>query len=282
MDRRLFKAEGLDASFVATTGVVLVRAAIAKELDFVPISAGGAEAILKGAPLVFVVGQSLISQWTIMTAPGIKRVEDLKGKTLGLGRPGAADYSEFVLVLGKFFKMKPGRDYKVVSFAGENERIEALLNGSIQGAALSFPHAARVEKEGMRVLVRTGDHLPRLGGAFLTHRDLVRERRDTAKRFIRAIARAADYIRANQKSTVEVIQKYFDIADASLAESIYRQVHDQYSPDIPPNLLQDLFESRATPELGWPAGKALPDVEPFVARDLLNETLKEIAGKSGR
>jgi ABC-type nitrate/sulfonate/bicarbonate transport system substrate-binding protein len=37
MDKGFFKGEGLDAAFIATTGGVLVRAAIAKEIEFVPI-----------------------------------------------------------------------------------------------------------------------------------------------------------------------------------------------------------------------------------------------------
>src|SRR5919112_6159462 len=80
IDKGLFKAEGLDASFIAATAGVLVRATIAKEIEFTPIPGGGSEAMLKGAPLVFFVGQSLISQWTLTTTPDIKRVEDLKGK----------------------------------------------------------------------------------------------------------------------------------------------------------------------------------------------------------
>ncbi len=60
VDRGLFKAEGLDASFIAATAGVLVRATIAKEIEFTPIPGGGSEAMLKGAPLVFFVGQSLI------------------------------------------------------------------------------------------------------------------------------------------------------------------------------------------------------------------------------
>jgi SAM-dependent methyltransferase len=75
----------------------------------------GSEAMLKGAPLVFFVGESLVSQWTLTTTPDIKRVEDLKGKTLGLGRPGSADYSEMVITLGKEFNMQPGKDYKVIN-----------------------------------------------------------------------------------------------------------------------------------------------------------------------
>jgi len=154
--------------------------------------------------------------------------------------------------------------------------VAALINKSIQGAILSFPHAARAEKEGMKILIKTGDYIPRLGGTFIAHKDFVKEKRDVTKRFIRAMVRANDYVKANKKGTIDVIQKYFDIKDAALADGIYNQVQNAFGPDIPHDLLKELFESRTTPELGWPAGKPLPDIEQFVVRDLLNETLKEM------
>src|SRR5499425_325930 len=279
IDKSLFKAEGLDADFIAAQAGVLVRAGIAKEIEFVPIPGGGSEAMLKGAPLVFIVGESLISQWTITTTPDIKRVEDLKGKTIGLERPGQAAYTEAVVVLGKFFKMEPGKDYKVITFTSETDRVAALVNKSIQAAILSFPHAARAEKAGMKIMVKTGDYIPRLGGTFITHRDVIKEKRDVTKRFIRAMAKANDYVKSNKPGTLEVIQKYFEIQDAGLAEGIYKQVANAFGPEIPNELLMDLFQSRTTPELGWPAGKPLPDIEQFVARDLLNEVFKEMGRK---
>ena len=281
IDKGFLKAEGLDANFIAATAGVLVRATIAKEIEFTPIPGGGSEAMLKGAPLVFFVGESLVSQWTLTTTPDIKRVEDLRGKTLGLGRPGSADYSEMVITLGKHFNMQPGKDYKVISFTGEPDRVAALIQGSIQGGILSFPHAARAEKEGMKILIRTGDYIPRLGGTFLTHKDFIKEKRDAVKRFTRGMIKATDYIKANKKGTTEVIEKYFEIKDAKIVESIYNQVYDKYSPEMPPNLIKDLFESRTTPELGWPQGKPLPDLEQFVDRSIVNEVLKEMGRKPG-
>lgn len=279
MDKGFFKGEGLDAEFIATTAGVLVRAAIAKEIEFVPIPGGGSEAMLKGAPLVFIVGESLISQWTITTQPELKQVEDLKGKTIGLERPGQAAYTEAVVVLGKFFKMEPGKDYKVITFNAETDRVAALINRSIQAAILSFPHAARAEKAGMKILVKTGDYIPRLGGTFIAHRDLLKEKRDVTKRFIRAMVKANDYVKANKQGTIDVIQKYFEIKDTGLAEGIYKQVANAFGPEVPHDLLMELFQSRTTPELGWPAGKPLPDIEQFVARNLLNEVLKEMGRK---
>jgi NitT/TauT family transport system substrate-binding protein len=279
IDKGFLKAEGFDANFITATAGVLVRATIAKEIEFSPIPGGGSEAMLKGAPLIFFVGESLISQWTLTTLPEIKRVEDLRGKTLGLGRPGSADYSEIVIVLGKRFNMQPGKDYKVISFTGEPDRIAALIKGSIQGGVLSFPHAARAEKEGMKILLRTGDYLPRLGGTFLTHKDLIKEKRDMVKRFTRGMVKAEDYVKANKKGTMEVIQKYFEIPDAKVVESIYNQVYDKFSPEMPPDLMRDLFESRTTPELGWPQGKPLPELDQFVDRSIVNEVLKEMGRK---
>ncbi len=281
IDKGFLKAEGLDANFIAATAGVLVRATIAKEIEFTPIPGGGSEAILKGAPLVFFVGESLISQWTLTTTPDIKRVEDLRGKTLGLGRPGSADYSEMVITLGKHFNMQPGKDYKVISFTGEPDRVAALIQGSIQGGILSFPHAARAEKEGMKILMRTGDYIPRLGGTFLTHKDFIKEKRDVVKKFTRGMIKATDYIKENKKGAMEVIQKYFEIKDAKIVENIYNQVYDKYSPEMPPNLIKDLFESRTTPELGWPPGKPLPDLDQFVDRSIVNEVLKEMGRKPG-
>ena len=50
---------------------------------------------------------------------------------------------------------------------------------------------------------------------------------------------------------------------------------------MPPDLIKDLFESRTTPELGWPQGKPLPDLNQFVDRSIVNEVLKEMGRTPG-
>ena len=282
MDKGFFKEEGLDATYVAMTGKALVNAGIAQNVNFIPIPGGGSVAALKGAPIVYIVGQSMISQWTITSPKSIKSVKGLKGKTLGLGRPGSADYDEAEIVLSQHFGMEAGRDYKVISFRGEPERIAGLINGDIQGAALSFPHAARAKSKGFKVLIKTGTYLPRLGGAFWTHKDYLKKNRATAKKFIKAIAKAEAYMRTNKKGTVDVIAKYFAMKDRKLAEGVYEEVYDQYSPELSKDLLKNLFLSRVKRLIkkgSWPKDKPLPDLEKFVARDLLTETLKEIGYK---
>ena len=279
MEKGFFKREGLDASYVAMTGKALVNAGMGGAIDFVPIPGGGSQAILKGAPIVYLVGESLISQWAIVVNPEIKTVQDLKGKTLGYGRPGGADYDEGEMTLGEFFNMNVGRDYKVISFQGEPERLAALIAGSIQGGLLSFPWAAKSQVAGFRILLKTGDYLPRVGGTFWVTKKYLKNNRATAKKFIKAIARAEQYLATNKEGSVPVIQKYFGIKKKSEAGYIWDTVHDQYGPDIPANLLLKLFQSRVRrmQRAGlWPKDKPTPNPEQYVARKLLNETLREI------
>ncbi len=99
------------------------------------------------------------------------------------------------------------------------------------------------------------------------------------KRFTRGLIKAEDYIKSNKKGTMEVIQKYFEIPDAKVVESIYNQVYDKFGPEMPPDLIRDLFESRTTSELGWPKGKPLPNLDQFVDRSLVDEVLKEMGRK---
>lgn len=279
MDKGFFKREGLDAKYIAMSGKALLNAGIAKNIDFVPIPGGGSVAALRGAPIIYIVGQSLISQWTITTPKSIKTVKDLKGKTLGLGRPGSADYDEVEIVLATHFGMEVGRDYKVISFRGEPERIAALINGDIQGGAITFPHAARAKVKGFKILLRTGDYLPRIGGSFWTHKDYLKNNRATVKSFIKAIAKAEQYMITNKEDTVSVIQKYFAMEDRRVAEGVYEEIFDQYGPDLPEVLVAKLFNSRVQRMIkrgNWPKDKKLPDLNQFIARDLIRETLREM------
>lgn len=279
MERGFFKKEGLDAKWISLTGKALVTAGMGGSVEFVPIPGGGSQAVLSGAKLVFVCGQSLISQWAIVTTPEIKTVADLKGKVIGYGRAGAADYDEGEITLSQFFGMNVGRDYKVISFQGETERVAALINGSIKGALLSFPHAAKAQVAGFKILLKTGQYLPRVGGSFWVTEEYYAKNKDTVKSFIRAIAGASQYLAHNKEGSVPVLQQYFAIDDPKEAGYIWDGIHDQFGPDIPAALFRQLFEGRVDRMKArgmWPKDKPVPDTEKLIARDLLSPTLREM------
>jgi NitT/TauT family transport system substrate-binding protein len=278
MDKGFYKAEGLDARFVAMTGKALVTAGLSGNIDFVPIPSGGAQAALSGAEIRYVVGESLKSQWVIIAKPEIKAVEDLKGKVLGYGRAGSADYDEGATVLARFFKMQAGKDYKVISFQGEPERIAALINGDVQGGLVSAPHAAKAKAAGLKVLIRTGDYLPRAGGTIWATKAYLDKNPDTVRKFVRAIAKAVMYFRDDRAGSIPVLREHLGIQSDEEAGLIWDDLHNTFGAELPPDLFREIFESRRLDMIAegtWPKDKPLPDPEGFVARNLLETTLKE-------
>jgi ABC-type nitrate/sulfonate/bicarbonate transport system substrate-binding protein len=279
MDHGFFKQEGLDATWVELTGRALVTATLSGNADFAPIPSGGAQAALRGAKIKYVVGESLRSQWVIVVPKSITKVQDLRGKTLGYGRQGAADYDEGAAVLRRAFKMEVGKDYKVISFQGESDRIAALINGDIQGALISIPHAVKAESAGMHILIRTGDYIPRAGGAVWTMEKFVNDNPQTTKKFIRAIAKAVTYFRANKEGSVKTLKSYMGIKSDAEAGAVWEQLKDAFGAELPPDLFAEIIQSRVQTMKAarqWPEGKPAPDPEQFVTRQLLDSTLKEM------
>jgi ABC-type nitrate/sulfonate/bicarbonate transport system substrate-binding protein len=279
MDQGYYKAEGLDASFISLTGKGLVTGALAGSVDFVPIPSGGAQAALSGAEIRYFVGESLKSQWLFVSRPNIGKVEELKGKIIGYGRAGAADYDEGAAVLRRAFHMEVGKDYKVISFQGEPERIAALINGDIDAALISVAHAPRALNAGMKLLVHTGDYIQRAGGTFWTLKAYSDKHPDTIKKMIRAIARGVMYYRDNRDGSIKTLKEHLGLDNDKDAGIVWDQTHNTYGAELPPEQFREIFESRRLDMIAakqWPADKPLPDPEQFLLRSLLDPTLKEM------
>jgi ABC-type nitrate/sulfonate/bicarbonate transport system substrate-binding protein len=278
MDKGFFKEEGLDARFVELAGRPLMTAGLTGNVDFIPIPSGGANAVLTaGAPLRYIVNQSLKPQWIIVAKPEFKKVEDLKGKTLGYARVGAADYDEGATTLDRFFNMKVGRDYKVIQFQGEPERIAALSNGDIAAALVSVPRAYQARQAGFNVILRTGDYLPRAGGAFWTTDAYYEKNPETVKKFIRAIAKGVMYFRDHKQESYATMKAHLGVQNNAEAGVLWDELHNTFAAELPHDLYREIFESRRLDLIAagqWPKDKPLPDPERYLARAMLDGTLK--------
>jgi ABC-type nitrate/sulfonate/bicarbonate transport system substrate-binding protein len=280
LDKGLFSAEGLDVSLVELDPKTQVTAVLSGNLDCAPIPSGGAQAALSGAKITYIVGQSLKSQWTIVTRKDINNPQDLKGQVFGYGQPGSSDHDELEAVLHRFFHMDAGKDYKVIAFQGQPERIAALVNDNIQAAGLTVPHAAVAAQVGLKVLLRTGDYIPRAGGTIWCSADFVQKNPETVKKIIRAIAKAVMYFRDNKQGSIAALQHHVgSINSDAEAGLIWDEVHNTFGAELPPDLFREIFESRRLTMIAarqWPQDKPLPDPEQFLARNLLDPTLEDM------
>jgi ABC-type nitrate/sulfonate/bicarbonate transport system substrate-binding protein len=279
MDRGFYKEEGLDARFVSLTGGALVKAALTGAVDFIPIPSGGAQAALSGADIRYVVGESLKSQWLIAARPEINKPEELKGKIIGYGRVGAADYDEGAAVMLRAFKMQVGKDYKVISFQGETERIAALINGDIQGALISVPHAPKALNAGMKILVRTGDYIQRAGGSIWARKAYIDQNPEVPAKLIRAIAKAVMFYRTDKAGSIPILKNHLGIDNDKDAGIVWDQTYNTFGAELPKELFHEIFESRRQTMIAakqWTTDKPLPDPEQWLMRAVLEKTLKDM------
>src|SRR3954469_5199234 len=278
MDKGFFREEGLDARWIELQGRPMITAGLTGNLDFVPIPSGGANAVLTAnAPLRYIVNQSLKPQYIIVAKPEVKTAEDLKGKTLGYARVGAADYDEGATTLERFFNMTVGRDYKVIHFQGEPERIAAMANGDITGALVSVPRAYMAKQAGFNVLLRTGDYLPRAGGTFWSTEEFFQKNPETVKKFIRAIAKGVMYFRDHKEDSYATMKAHLGVQSNEEASVLWDELHNTFAAELPADLYREIFESRRLDLIAagqWPKDKPLPDPEQYLARDVLEGTLK--------
>jgi NitT/TauT family transport system substrate-binding protein len=285
MDKGFFKDEGLDARFVELAARPMMTAGLSGNVDFIPIPSGGAQAVLSGAKLRYVVGQSLKPQWIIVSRSDIKKVEDLRGKTIGYARVGAADYDEGATTLDRFFNLKVGRDYKVISFQGEPERMAAMINGDIAAALVSVPRAYAAKQAGFNVLLRTGDYLPRVGGTFWSTEEYFTKNPEAVKKFIRAIAKGVMYYRDNKAGSIPSMKLHLGVQSDEEAGVLWDELRNTFGAELPPELFREIFESRRLDMIAanqWPGEKPLPDPEQYLARALLDSTLKEMGYVSAK
>ena len=279
LERGFFKKEGLDVTLVKLAPSPLKVAGLSGQVDFIPIPTPAALAALHGAPVVFLVGQSLSSQWEIIADKSIAKPEDLKGKTVAYGQPGGASYDEGERTLSEFFHMVPGKDYKVISFQAQPDQLAALIKGDVQAALLTTAEAVKAQKAGFKVLLTTSTYLPRIGGEFWTMRPFVEKHPEATKAFMKAIAEAIMYIRTNKEGTMPIFKTYLGIDDPQEQSLLWDSIHDGYDATLPPKLFKEIFEARRREMISmgqWPKDKPLPDVETFVARKMLSEALDEV------
>ena len=279
MDRGFYKQEGLDATFVTLNGKAQVTAGMSGAIDFSAIVSGGAQASLAGAELRYVVGQALRSHWIFISKPSLNKPEDLRGKTLGYGRAGSADYDEGAAVLLRFFKMSPGKDYKVISLQAEPDRVAALINGSIDAGLVTIPHAPAALAAALKVLMRLGDYLQRAGGTLWTNKAFADKNPEAIPRFVRAIARAVMDYRTNKAGSLATLKEHLGINNEKDAEIVWEQTRGTYGAELPKDLFYEVFEARRQAmiaEKEWAPDKPLPDPEQWLLRGVLEKTLADM------
>jgi len=204
----LFAQEGLEVQWIVVNSNVVVTALIAGEIDVAGIAGSSMRAAARGAPLkanFFPYDKSL---FVLMGAPGIKRVQDLKGKVIGTTGPGATTEIAATMVL-QHHGMDPKKDVTFMTIGGAETSLIAMRNGTIQARAFNPDAAFIMKKQGFTELGVLADLGPWPWAGYSTSDAHLSNRRDKIKRWTRAMVKSLQLMLNRRDETYKIAQAEF-------------------------------------------------------------------------
>ena len=211
-ERGFFRQEGVLADVVQVRGNIGVTALLSGDAHAINNVGTLVRAMERSDLPAKVVSQSLKKNlFWLVTKPEIKSVTELKGKIFGTTTLGGSQHMAAVRFL-RNAGLDPDKDITVLIGGDVPAQLQSLVSGVIQLAALSPPTVILArDKFKLKIHGSTLDDLPSLQNGLAFSEKLLRERRDLAKRIVRARTRAHRYLWENERGTAEVLAKYLNV-----------------------------------------------------------------------
>jgi NitT/TauT family transport system substrate-binding protein len=184
-----------------------------------PSLAAGMDVKLIAAPLVKL-------PYVLVTRKEIRRMEDLKGKALGVARAG--DLSDRLSrAMVKRFNVA---DVSMRPIGGsQSERYQAMAANLVQGVVITPPLDVRAKNDGYNVLYRLIDmDIPFIYSSLHATSRTVRDRPEMVQRLVAAFAEAIHYVDKNPIKTKSAIAKIMRTKDNEALQVSY----NVYTKDI--------------------------------------------------
>ncbi|HEX9077730.1 MAG TPA: ABC transporter substrate-binding protein, partial [Anaerolineae bacterium] len=222
----LFKKYGLDVTldYVATSQV-LTASMLANEVQIAQLAEDGIiTSGLEGADLTILAPSTdhLLFSLYIRPGSGIEKVQDLKGKKVGMTqRNSATDFAARWLISHN--GLKPDQDVTLLGMGGVPQILTGLQSGAIDAGVLSPPTTFQADQQGMKELVDYATlDLPFYQSAVVARKSWIKDNPDVVRRFMQAYVEGIAAIKKDKAMAKQVLGKYSKTTDDSVLEQTYK------------------------------------------------------------
>jgi ABC-type nitrate/sulfonate/bicarbonate transport system substrate-binding protein len=220
----IFRRRGLDVEIVyIASGPRTIQTLISGGVDVAAIGGGsGIDAKMAGADTVFVATAVNRVLLYMVAAPEIRRIEDLRGKSIGATRIGTlTDF--FTRYYLRQAGLVPDRDVFIRGTGGLPETVAALRAGQIHAGTFGFPAVLQARAAGFHVLVdyaTQGLRYP-LSGIVVTQ-SMIRAREPAVRSFLEGFIEGIHRFRTDPAFAIDVMGRYMRTADRKILEESQR------------------------------------------------------------
>ncbi len=225
IEERLGAKYGLDLRAIYAGRIRPQQLLASNEVPFVMASGTGALTShilgVKDQAIILVTINKVNS--AIFSRPEIKRAEDLRGKTIATGRPGAFGDTMVRYVLRAKLGLVPDRDVKMLPIGEAQLAFPALERGVVQAASLTLPFTLIAKKMGYRELIdydQAGVVYPYNTVTVL--RQTVVKNPDLTERVLKTLIEGSHIAKTEREKSLAVMKKYMRGTSDDILEETYR------------------------------------------------------------
>jgi ABC-type nitrate/sulfonate/bicarbonate transport system substrate-binding protein len=214
-----FAEENIEAEIVRTAGSIAPMALVANEVDLaimsaylmIPVSVQNKDVVMLG-------GFSRYASMVFVARPDIKGAQDLKGRIVGIQRPGDA-YEKSARFALRHLGLDADKDVKMLALGTNDVMWSALQTGRVAATILSPPGTLFARKAGMNFMVDLTDlKLEYQGSTITTRRSFVQKNPQLATRALRAIVRGVHLFKTRKEDTIRILSKFLGTKDRDALE----------------------------------------------------------------
>jgi NitT/TauT family transport system substrate-binding protein len=197
-------------------------------------------AVLNGAPIIAVGGTANRPYHRLFVHPDINRLEDLRGKTLGVTRFGSITDN-----LTRILLRRNGLEgaVNVRQMGGTLEVAAAFQNGLIAGAVTSELRVTPPSQA--KILVRLVDMgIPYSMNMIAVQREYYRRNPDAVEGIVKAYAEGIAFLNQNKERAIKIITKYSRLTDPRMIDDHYNDsvMYLDRVPLAEPEAVQTILE----------------------------------------
>jgi ABC-type nitrate/sulfonate/bicarbonate transport system substrate-binding protein len=228
--RGFFKQQGLQVEpILIRGGPAAIAALVSGEVDYAAI--GGAQAVFRsrarGLDLSIIACTSSMTNYIVLGDRHTRRVEDLKGKVIGV--TGAGTYSEFAMrAFLKKNNINPDKDVTLRAIGGTVLRAAAIEKGIIAAAPFSPEDAVRLIKSGYSVISNLSESLGIPQNILVTRNEVLEKYPETTKRVLKAYIQGMQLAKFNKKEAIKAGYESGLSGDPEIVSAAY----DLYAPGL--------------------------------------------------
>ena len=235
IEERLGRKYGLDMKAIYAGRIRPQQLLASGEVPFVMASGTGAltSHILGVKDQVIILTTINRVNSAIYSSPEIKTAEELRGKVIATGRPGAFGDMMVRYVLRAKLGLVPDRDVKLLPIGEAQLALPALERGIVQAATLTLPFTLLAKKMGYRELIdydRAGVVYPY--NTVTALRQTPVKQPELTEKVLKTLIDGAHLSKTDKPKSLAVLKKYMRGTSDDILEETY-QYTQSVTEDVP-------------------------------------------------